>query len=621
MFKHGFLKVAAATPPIEVGHIEHNQNEIIRLLDQTKAGMIVFPELTITGYTASDLFFQESFIKEAKETLKTIMDTTTYQGVYLLGMPLEIKGTLYNCAVVVQQKQILGVIPKYFLPNHHEFYEKRWFHSGKDVGLTAIELWGQIVPFGRLLFEDNHLGIRFGVEICQDLWSPYPPSDEMSLAGANLIFNLSASTEYIGKEHLRRQVVLDHSRKQIAAYVYTTTGHYESSSETIFSSHKMVASMGEMIAESQPFSLTEEILVADIDLTSINYQKRQDSTFKDLQSHHESQYQIVPFTIIEADTYVFETPLERYPFLPIKDQQHQLKTARNIQVYALMKKIMSLPKEVQKLVIGVSGGVDSTWALLVAHEAMKRLGLDSKKIIGVLMPAEATRKESMNNALELVQKLGVTILDISIKDAVEQHLKDIDHQEEDVTYENVQARIRTLTLMNLANKHGGIVLGTSDLSEIALGWMTYNGDQMSMYAINAGLPKTVVRSLLMYFKDTEYRDLKTTIGEIIDQPISPELIKNQETEMTLGRYIINDFMLYHHLQCGADEMKMKWLLEMAFALSDKEAKAYVNRFFTRFYNNQFKRQTLPEGPKVLGVSLSPRGEYRLPSDIKKKVKL
>ncbi|MFA6801590.1 MAG: NAD(+) synthase [Acholeplasmataceae bacterium] len=620
MYQHGYLKVAAATPKIIVGDVFHNETEIIDLLNHTKASIVVYPELTITGYSASDLFYQESFLEEAKLALKHIVEKTIYEGVYILGMPLDVYGVLYNVAIIAQKGKILGVVPKHYIPNGHEFYEKRWFHSGIDIDISQINLFGKNVPFGYILFENKKSQIRFGVEICQDIWATYSPSDELSLYGANIIFNPSASSEFVGKQASRRHVVLDHSRKQIAAYVYTTTGHFESSSEVVFSNHKLIASMGEMVAEAMPFNTEETMLVADLDITAINYQKRQDSTYRDMHMKLTHTYQIVDFDTLDTTAYVFEKPLNVFPFINKNHEEEDLKVANHLQIFGLVKKLESLPASANKIIIGISGGLDSALALIVSHQAMKILNRDPKDIIAVTMPAQATSKNSKSYALDLMEKLGVTLLEIPIKDDVEKHLKSIHHEEKDVTYENAQARMRTLVLMDLANKYGGFVLGTGDLSEIALGWMTYNGDQMSMYAVNAGLPKTWVQHLIKFHAENEYQFVKETLIHILNAPITPELLDDQETELSIGKYEINDFILFHLLQQGADEEKIKWLLPYAFDLSKEEIEKYVNRFYRRFYTQQFKRQTLPEGPKILGISLSPRGEYRMPSDVQKVIK-
>ena len=618
MFKKGFLKVSAATPKIVVGDIQHNKNEILELLEKTTSSMIVFPELTLTGYTASDLFYQDAFIEEAKKTLHEIMEETSFSGVYILGVPLDLNGILYNCAVIIQKKKILGIVPKHYLPNYHEFYEKRWFHSGYQTTMKSIRLFGEQIPFGYLIFEDAEHAIRFGVEICQDLWATYSPSDDMSLAGANLFFNLSASTERVGKQHIRKTLVLDHSRKQMAAYVYTSTGHFESSSEVVYSGHKLIATMGGLVTESMPYLHESSILTADVDIQAINYQKRQDSTYRDMHMHIQNQYQIIPFKVEETHDFIFEKKLNQKPFIADPTSTDDLELANQLQVLGLMKRIESLPEDSRKIVIGISGGLDSALALLVSHQAMKNLGYGPENIIAVTMPSHVTSKQSKTAAMKLMQGLSVTVLEIPINKSVDLHLKSISHNEKDVTYENAQARIRTLVLMDLANKYGGFVLGTGDLSEIALGWMTYNGDQMSMYAVNSGLPKTWVQTLIEYHANHQYNMLKDILLKILKAPITPELLEDQDTEKSIGRYDVNDFILYYHLDQGSDEKKIEWLIQEAFEFDATEAKHYVNRFFKRFYSQQFKRQTLPEGPKILNVSLSPRGQYRMPSDVKRK---
>jgi NAD+ synthase (glutamine-hydrolysing) len=618
MFKNGLIKVAAATPKIVVGDLEHNKIEILSILNETKASIVVFPELTITGYTASDLFYQESFIKDAMKSLKEIMLQTTYTGIYIIGAPLDLYGILYNCAVIIKNKEILGVVPKHYLPNYHEFYEKRWFHTGFKTQMETIKLFGKKIPFGYLIFEDADHHIRFGVEICQDVWATYSPSDDMSLAGANMFFNLSASPENVGKTDIRRHMILDHSRKQMASYIYTSTGHFESSSEVVFSGQKIIASRGNLIAEYCAFDMDSTVLVADIDIEAINYQKRQDSTYRDMHMLIQNKYQFIPVSFEETDDFDFEKPINPNPFIKKGRELEDSKLANQLQVFGLIKKIESLPTESSRIVIGISGGLDSTLALLVSHQAMIKLGKSPKDIIAVTMPASVTSEKTKNIAIELMDYLGVTKHVIPISDQVDLHLKSINHESKDITYENAQARMRTMILMDLANKYGGFVLGTGDLSEIALGWMTYNGDQMSMYAINAGLPKTWIKLLIDYHMNHDYQEIKHILKQVLTSPITPELLTNQDTELSIGRYDINDFILYYHLEIGADESKISWLLSKAYQLSETESNLYVTRFFKRFYTQQYKRQTLPEGPKILGISLSPRGQYRMPSDVKRK---
>jgi NAD+ synthase (glutamine-hydrolysing) len=616
MYKKGFIKVSAATPEIQVGNIEFNKTSILNLLDKCNSSIVVFPELCITGYSSSDLFYQGNFLSEALDALYFIISKTKYKGIYILGVPLDLNGALYNCAVVIKELKILGVVPKMYIPNHHEFYEKRWFHSGLDTNMKKINILDQNVSFGSIIFEDTKNVIRFGVEICQDLWATYSPSDDMSLAGANMIFNLSASSEHVMKNDIRKICVLDHSRKQMGAYIYTSSGVFESTSEVCYSSHQLIAVQGELIEEYIDFSMKRNILTADIDLEGINFLKRQDSTFRDLHFKHIKEYQIVNFDNEESTEYIFDKELNKFPFIPESKKEEAIFQAWNLQILALMKRIKSMPEGARNIIIGVSGGLDSTLALLVSHQALKRLNNKDVKIFGVSMPSKVTSKKTYDFSINLMSYLEINHLNIPINKLLSNHLNDIKHESIDVTYENSQARIRTLNLMNLANKYEGFVLGTGDLSEIALGFMTYNGDHMSMYAINSGLPKTWVRLLVDYYGRKVYKELKETLDGILSSPVTPELLENQDTEKIIGRYDINDFMLYHHLVQGASKSKMIFLIENAFKMNHKNSKIYVDRFFNRFYNSQFKRQTMPEGPKILNFSLSPRGEYRLPSDIK-----
>lgn len=617
MTKRGYLKVMLATPKIKIGDPTLNVEPIVSLLNTTKASLVLFPELSITGYTSGDLFFQFDYLEKALQALKSIMDKTKFQGVYVLGIPLKVHDVLYNTAVVIQKDKILGVIPKYFLPNSKEFYEKRWFQSGLQTTIKEITLFGESVPFGKMIFTDNAHDISFGVEICQDMWAIQTPGDELSLAGAHMILNLSASTEHIGKPELRKMTVVDSSRKHNGAYLYTSNGYSESTSDVVYSSHKLVAVLGDIIAESTSLD-AKDTLTVDIDLEAIRFQRRMDSTFRDEQQLRFKELPSIPVEFREVNEYHFENPLNQTPFLPSgPDALYQYKLANEIQVQSLMQKMMHLSKA--KIVIGVSGGLDSALALLVAHQAITRLNRDPKDIIAVTMPSNVTSKATKSDAVMLMNGLGVTSLTIPIGKMLDVHLKALLHEhKEDITYENAQARIRTLNLMDIANQQGGFVLGTGDMSEIALGWMTFNGDHMSMYDINAGLTKTWVQALIKYHAEHEYHMLAKTLMNIYERPISPELTSNQSTEESIGKYEINDFILYHFLVHGASEEKCSWLIEKAFALPRETAYEYAKRFFERFYAQQFKRQPMPEGPKILKVSLSPRGELRLPSEIKRK---
>ena len=616
MYKNGFVKVLAATPNIIVGDIMNNANKILNTLNNTKASIVVFPELSLTGYTLSDLFFQERTITQSLNALEYILKNNQHEGLSAIGMPLEINHVLFNVAVVIQKSKILGIVPKYFLPNNQEFSEKRWFVSGMNLDIEKIKIFNQEVPIGNIIFKEPSKNIGVGVEICQDLWSIKTPADDLAMAGANIILNLSASTELVNKDNLRRNAVLDHSRKQMAAYVYTTTGIYESSSEALFSSHKIIAALGKLINESDPISYNDDYLLADININEINYHRRQDSNYRDSVFKNEFKYKIVEFTLKETNKYHFSQPISKTPFIP--ENENELNKIYRILTASLIKKLSSLPANLRKIVIGFSGGLDSTHALIIAYNAFKEMNLPLKDLHVIIMPALASSKQSMEDAITISKKLGITPEIINIQDSVDLHLKDINHKEIDVTYENAQARIRTLILMNLANKYQGFVLGTGDLSEIALGFMTYNGDQMSMYAINSGLPKTLIQALTKYYAKNEYQFIEEELNRIVNKKISPELLKNQNTEDILGSYLINDFIMYYHLECGLDDNKLIWLIEEVFSLTTEEATTYVNRFINRFYNQQFKRTTMPEGPKVFNLSLSPRKSYIMPSDIIRK---
>lgn len=616
MYKNGFVKVLAATPNIIVGDIMNNANKILNTLNNTKASIVVFPELSLTGYTLSDLFFQERTITQSLNALEYILKNNQHEGLSAIGMPLEINHVLFNVAVVIQKSKILGIVPKYFLPNNQEFSEKRWFVSGMNLDIEKIKILNQEVPIGNIIFKEPSKNIGVGVEICQDLWSIKTPADDLAMAGANIILNLSASTELVNKDNLRRNAVLDHSRKQMAAYVYTTTGIYESSSEALFSSHKIIAALGKLINESDPISYNDDYLLADININEINYHRRQDSNYRDSVFKNEFKYKIVEFTLKETNKYHFSQPISKTPFIP--ENENELNKIYRILTASLIKKLSSLPANLRKIVIGFSGGLDSTHALIIAYNAFKEMNLPLKDLHVIIMPALASSKQSMDDAIKISEKLGIKPEIINIQDSVDLHLKDINHKEIDVTYENAQARIRTLILMNLANKYQGFVLGTGDLSEIALGFMTYNGDQMSMYAINSGLPKTLIQALTKYYAKNEYQFIEEELNRIVNKKISPELLKNQNTEDILGSYLINDFIMYYHLECGLDDNKLIWLIEEVFSLTTEEATTYVNRFINRFYNQQFKRTTMPEGPKVFNLSLSPRKSYIMPSDIIRK---
>lgn len=616
MYYKGFLKVATFTPNLELGNPKFNINEIINALKGVKAGIALFPELSLTGYNCGDLFYQSALSNDALDALERLLKENPFEGLLIVGMPLDIDGVLYNVAVVIKNDEILGVIPKKYLPNMGEFYEKRWFNSGLETHLKSVYIFGKEVPFGDLLFQDLDKGIKFGVEICQDMWTTISPGNLLSLAGANMILNLSASNEYLYKEEIRRTAVVDHSRRNNGAYIYASSGMMESSSDTVFSGHNMVASCGVLVKEKIFNEPLTKMMLADVDFGEINYKRRRDTNLKDVLHRFEHDITYIDIKFTETNKYNFVETIDQTPFIPKENPKKDFLKIKNIQIQALMKRMIHLGDH--KLVIGVSGGLDSTLALMIAYETILKLNRPVTDIIGVTMPGLGTSSRTKNNALALMEKLGITHMEKPIIDETNLHFDLIgqDVNKLDVTYENTQARIRTMVLMNLANMHKGIVLGTGDLSEIALGFMTYNGDQMSMYGINAGLPKTLVAFMVLEFAKA-YGDLKTLLEDVVDTPISPELIKNQVSEKILGKYMHNDFLIHRHLRCGDDEEKLIFMLEKTFNLEHEVAKSRVAYFLRRFYTQQFKRQTLPDGPKVIDISLSPRGDYRMPSDIKK----
>ncbi len=614
---NGFLKVAAITPNLEVGNPNFNIKEIIKILENVNSDFAVFPELCVTGYTCGDLFFESILLNDSLEAIKFFLAHNPYKGIVFLGVPVEVEGSLYNAALVIQKNKIMGIVPKRSLPNSKEFYEKRWFKSGKNTNLTEINYLDTKVPFGSLMFEDNTHKIRFGVEICEDMWAPIAPSNVLAYHGANMIFNLSSSNETLGKSEIRLNTVLESSRRNAGAYVYASAGVNESTSDTVFSGHNIVACNGVLIKETEHFSQESEVIYADIDIEQINYVRRTNTNLHD-GLYLDFNYQLISFEIYQNDDFIFEEKLDQTPFIPKKNSLHAFNKISSIQEFALFKRLKHT--NARTLLIGVSGGLDSTLALLVAVEAFKKLKKDLKDIIAVTMPGFGTSSRTKKNALKMMEDLGVTVKEISIKEEALLHFELIgqDKENHDITYENTQARIRTMILMNLANKMNGLVLGTGDMSELALGWCTYNGDQMSNYGINAGIPKTLVRFMIENYANNKFSTIKETLYDIIDTPISPELSgSDQKTEDAIGKYEINDFIMYRFLVCGDCEERIAYLLKKAFNINEIEANEFVKKFFFRFFTQQFKRQALPDGPKILEVALSSRTDFRMPSDVKR----
>ncbi len=618
MYGKGFIKVASVTPVLKVGNPLFNVKEMVELLKKVKSSITVFPELGVTAYTCNDLFFQESLLQDTKKAIQFLLDNNQAKGIVVFGAPLEVSGVLYNCAFIISGKEILGIVPKYYLPNTGEFYEKRWFQSGFDIvnEVRSIEYLGNDIPFGNLVFESTDQEVTFGVEICEDMWAPISPGNILAINGAKMILNLSASNEVLGKREMRRRAILEHSRRNAGAYVYCSAGVSESTSETVFSGHNVICQNSAMIIETENFSQASEIIYGDIDLSKIDFSRRTNASYRDTLHKFDYEVQHIAISLQEEDGFEFEKKFDRTPFVPKCNILHDFEKIAALQENALLKRIKHV--RAKSLIVGVSGGLDSTLALLIAVRVYDNLGLSRKEIIGVTMPGLHTSKRTKKNALDMMNNLGVTVLDIDINNHVREHFLLIGHDgvTQDITYENTQARARTMILMNLANKHHGLVLGTGDLSELVLGWCTYNGDQMSMYGINAGIPKTLVSFMIQNYADHKFsEDVRETLYSILSTPITPELASNQKTEDTIGKYEINDFIIHRVLRYGDNKERIVWLLPIVFDITEKDAFEYAANFFRRFYSQQFKRQALPDGPKILDISVSPRGDLRLPSDI------
>lgn len=618
MYKHGFVKFSLISPELQVGNPIFNVKSMLLALEGNYSSVAVFPELGISAYSCNDLFFQKSIFIDTLEALQYFLKHNHFPGIVVCGMPLEVEQLVLNVALVIQRDQILGIVPKFYLPNTREFYEKRWFNSGFDVidRFQSIKLFGKVIPFGNLIFDAGVL--KFGIEICEDMWATITPGNLLSVNGANTVINISASNETLGKAEIRRNAVLEHSRKNSGAYVYVSAGPSESTSETVFSGHDIVARNGMLLTEREHFKLESEVIYADVDLERIMHERRNTTSFRDSVLKYRIQYQTIPVDLKESETFVFTRKQDETPFVPKKDHHANFHRISSIQEYGLAKRLRHL--EISHLLIGVSGGLDSSLALLVACRAFDLLGLDRKGIIGLSMPGMHTSNRTKTNAMSLMTTLGITAKEVNISEHVMDHLHLFGHdgKTEDVTYENAQARARTMLLMNMANQYNGIVLGTGDLSEIALGWSTYNGDQMSMYNVNGGLPKTLVRFMIESYAAYVFdNETKATLQDILNTPISPELKQNQTTEATIGKYEINDYILFRFLVCGDPLPRIEFMVQNTFGLGQETTKHYVEQFAKRFYSQQFKRQASPDAPKVLDYALSPRSDWRMPSDVKR----
>ena len=629
--KYGYVKVAAAIPAVKVADCVFNAGQTEKQIleaDEKGVQIIVFPELNLTAYSCGDLFGQRLLLEQAEMALMQVMNNTRQLDIIsIVGMPVLLNSSLLNCAVVFQKGKILGVVPKSYLPNYKEFYEQRWFVSADAYPNTmTVRLCGQVVPCSSQLLFDTP-DVCFGIEICEDVWAPVPPSSYLALQGAEVIFNLSADTENISKHQYLCSLLAQQSARCLSGYVFSSCGFGESTTDVVFAGNALIYENGSLLAKNDRFSFDEQLVISEIDVDRLRTERQMNTTFgASVRNHYSAAFQHIQTEFVSSKEGEFTRTVEPHPFVPAggKLLDERCEEIFSIQVAGLAKRLVHTSSKT--VVVGISGGLDSTLALLVCVKTFDKLGLSREGIVGITMPGFGTTDRTYNNALDLMRSLGVTIKEISIKEACIQHFQDIGHDMSvhDVTYENGQARERTQILMDYANKVGGLVIGTGDLSELALGWATYNGDHMSMYGVNASIPKTLVRYLVNWVALTGVdTDSKATLLDIIDTPISPELIPadeqgniKQKTEDLVGPYELHDFFLYHFLRFGSRPAKIFFLAQKAFdgVYDDETIKKWLKNFCRRFFIQQFKRSCLPDGPKVGSVSLSPRGDWRMPSD-------
>lgn len=622
--RHGFIKVAAATPDIRVADVDYNKGQIIKQMDEAAeagAKIIVFPELCITGYTCSDLFLQDILLNSAKKALVKIAEhTKNLDALVFVGVPIAVGGELYNVAAALNHGNILGFTTKSFLPNYGEFYEMRQFRPGPKKA-EKILFGGKEIPFGpQLLFVENQMAnLIVSAEICEDVWSPVPPSIEAAREGATVIVNCSASDETIGKASYREALISGQSARLISGYIYANAGEGESTTDLVFGGHNLIAENGTILAEAKRFS--NGIIYTEFDVQKIANERRKNTTFTETQEHVLPR---IPFGLEQTETILTRTFPSR-PFVPRDDQERAKRCEEILTIQAMGLKKRLAHTHAKSAVVGISGGLDSTLALLVTAKAFDALGLERSGITAVTMPCFGTTDRTYQNACKMSLKVGATLREVRIGDAVMQHFKDIGHDPQDhsVTYENSQARERTQVLMDIANQTGGLVIGTGDMSELALGWATYNGDHMSMYGVNASVPKTLVRHLVQYYADTtDDKELQEVLYDVLDTPVSPELLPPkdgkiaQKTEDLVGPYELHDFFLYYFLRFGYAPSKIYRIAKYSFAgeYDDETIYKWLRTFCRRFFAQQFKRSCLPDGPKVGTVALSPRGDWRMPSD-------
>lgn len=626
---YGFVKVAAAVPLVQVADCFYNIEKIEGLMRQASekgVQIIAFPELSVTGYTCLDLFAQQTLLDGAEEALLQLVSNTADLDILtIVGVPLRTENRLINAAVVFQKGAIRGVVPKTYLPNYKEFQEQRWFTSATELRESTISIGEEEYPMGsHLLFRSGRL--TAGIEICEDLWVPVPPSSLLAMEGANIIFNLSASNELIGKHAYLRSLICQQSARCMAGYVYASSGFGESSTDLVFAGNGIIAENGNLLAESPRFTMEEQLVISEIDIETLQNDRQVNTSFMyGTSGLPKEKAQVVDFQVRIPDGFSLTRPVDPHPFTPSGEAlKERCEEIFHIQVAGLAKRLVHA--HAQTAVVGISGGLDSTLALLVTVMTFDALKMPRGQIIGITMPGFGTTDRTYTNACDLIRSLGVTLKEIPIKKACLQHFRDIDHDPSvhDVTYENSQARERTQLLMDVANQKNGLVIGTGDLSELALGWATYNGDHMSMYGVNGSIPKTLVKYLVEWVANHKVDDAsRLTLLDIVDTPISPELIPadengniKQKTEDLVGPYELHDFFLYHFLRFGSYPSKIYFLAQKAFAgiYDNATVKKWLYTFFRRFFQQQFKRSCLPDGPKVGSVSLSPRGDWRMPSD-------
>lgn len=627
MKNHGYVRVAAAVPNVKVADCVYNADHILRMIQSAESQgvqIVCFPELSITAYTCADLFYQSTLLQSAQRELSRILGETAHSSIiFLVGLPLVQNGRMFNVAAVCQAGKILGVVPKMYLPNYNEFYEKRWFTSGKDITSNTVTLCGQTVPFAsELLFGDDE--VKFAVEICEDVWVPLAPSNFHTLNGAQIIFNLSTSNDLSGKNAYLQQMLQQQASKCVTGYVYASSGFGESTTDLVFGGNGYIIENGRFLAKSERFSFEEQLIISEIDVESLNLDRLKNSGFYRGKTDLTKEYTTIEAPLREIELTKLYRPVSSHPFMVAEEQMDErCKEIFSIQVGGLATRLYHTG--MKTAVVGISGGLDSTLALLVTVKTFDKLNIPRSNIYGITMPGFGTTGRTYNNAINMMKSLGVTIKEISIKDACIQHFKDIEHDPANlnVVYENSQARERTQILMDYSNKVNGLVIGTGDLSELALGWCTYNGDQMSMYAVNTDVPKTLVRILVKYVALNEVDDAtKATLMDVIDTPVSPELLPAdkdgniaQITEDFVGPYELHDFFIFYMLRYGYSPKKIFFMIMQAQNKYDKATVLkWLKTFYRRFFIQQFKRSCMPDGPKVGSIALSPRGDLRMPSD-------